>query len=379
MWNIQREAILSYRKGEISKLLERRGLAGAIVCNGIRENLDSWLLASAELPILQPFGRLNLFLISESGDTTPLCAITNHPCDFPHYDLFKPGMLTPFIRDHRLGIVNPECLLEVTAEALTAYDGSLELVDITNDLSAAKARKCEEEIEAIAEGVRFIEKVFKAMPWFLRPGQSESRIAVDLRRTIASLGAPNPMLSEDPMAATLIDLTSAPKDGLSECEDTDFPGRILTEDDRINLCVHTYLQGGFSAAFGRSYVMGEPTDENLRCWDLAVRAQDLLAGELRPGTTVAGAVEKLDRDILEPEGYPPVRGNCVYGIGCSRCEAPRNVDATGYMELEEGMTLVLAPEVCPEGKDPYCCMDVFVIRKDGAERLGCAPRTLMEL
>lgn len=31
--------------------------------------------------------------------------------------------------------------------------------------------------------------------------------------------------------------------------------------------------------------------------------------------------------------------------------------------LTEGMTLVLAPKVCPPGKDPYCCMDVYTVQE----------------
>ncbi len=370
------DLIMQSRREKMRRILKDRDLAGVIFFNGIRENFDSWLLAAEDIPVLQPFGRLSLYLVDADGGVQPLCAYENHPCDFPHYPLFPPALLTPYIKDHRIGAVNPECLLEVTREQLMGFDPLLSLVDVTDDFLAAKAGKSPGELEALKSSAKIFDNIFTAMPWYLREGQSEMQLAVDIRRTIGDLGVKNHMLCEDPMATTLVELTSAPKDGPAAGDDFPYPGRLLQENDRVNICVSSYLHGGFSAALGRCYILGEATEENRRYWALAVQAQDIAAAELKPGATVAAAVKKLNDTLLTPNGLAPATGNCIYGIGCSRCEAPRNVDATRDMELKAGMTLVVAPEIAMPGKDPYCCMDVYEITDNGAVRLGGTSREL---
>lgn len=85
------------------------------------------------------------------------------------------------------------------------------------------------------------------------------------------------------------------------------------------------------------------------------------------------------RAFLATKGLKMDSDAQVYGIGASVYEAPRNTDSTRNEPLREGMALVIAPKICPEGKDPYCCMDVFEVTATGARRISVGSRELVIL
>lgn len=376
---MNRDAIISFRRGLIRDILTAKKLKAVLFCNGIRENWDSWLLGSCEIPTLQPFGRLNLFLATAEGEVHCLCAFTNHPCDFPHYPIFDCTQFSGLLEPGRLGIVNPDCLLKMTREQIASYYPTLIYEDLTAEFLAAKAKKCEEDRGAAHRAAQLYDRGFALMPWLLRAEQLEPQIVAELRRRLGTLGAEVTMLGEDPTATTLVTLTSAPDGGSAVSEPILYPGRRLEIGDRVNVCVNGYLRGGYAAALGRCYVLGRASEEARRCWDLTVQAQQRMAELLRPGATIAAAVSQVIDELLCPNGFSTMGQNCVYGIGCSRSEAPRNVDASRDMVLETGMTLVIAPRLMLPGKDPYCCMDMFQVTDQGCIRLSRMEQDLIEL
>ncbi len=371
--------IMAFRKEQIRHILTDRGLNAVLFCNGIRENWDSWLLGSTEIPILQPFGRVNLFLATAEGEVHCLCAYTNHPCDFPHYPLFDCTQFDELFSAGRIGIVNPECLLKLTRDQLAEHYPALSYENVTTEFLAAKARKCPEEVEGLRRAAKIYDRAFVLMPWLLRAEQTEAQIAVELRSRLGTLGAEVVELSEDPNASMLVTLTSAPDGEASVPEPILYPGRRLQVGDRVNLGVNGYLAGGFSAALGRCYVLGKASDEARRCWELTVKAQHVAAELMRPGTTIASAVDQVTSGLLQANGFSSMGENCIYGIGCSRSEAPRFVDASRDMPLESGMTLVIAPKLTSPGKDPYCCMDMYQVTDQGCVRLSGTKQELVEL
>lgn len=373
------DAILNFRKGMIREILAEEGLDAVLICQGIRENWDSWLSASEEIPTLQPFGRLNLFLVTAAGEAHCLCAYTNHPCDFPHYPLFDAADFPELFAQKRLGLVNPECLLKVTRDNLEDNYPGLTYVDVTEKFLRAKARKCPEEVAGLRAAAQIYDRGFTLMPWLLRAGQTELQITAEFRRRLGTLGAEVAFLGEDPNATTLMDLTAAPQEGDSIPEPIPYPGYRLQAGDRVNLCVCGYLKGGFAGALGRCYVLGQAGAETRRCWDLAVQAQHRAAELLKPGATIRAVVEQVEQELVRPNGFDSMGENCIYGIGCSRTEAPRLVDGSRDFPVEEGMTLVIAPKLTEPGKDPYCCMDMFQVTADGCVRLNQTKQDLTEL
>jgi len=201
---------------------------------------------------------------------------------------------------------------------------------------------------------------------------TEREIAAALRCCLREMNAE----CEDLQTSSIITFTSAPDGGSSACEPVPWPGRRVIYGDRVNIQVNGFMPGGFASALGRTYVIGTPSEETVKYWDLAIEAQRLIAENARPGAAFSGLMDLFRNNILKPQALPEDSALQIYGIGAGIYEAPRNVDSTRDIPLEEGMTLVIAPRIAPEGKDPFCCCDVFTVTQDGAVRLS---RTTQEL
>lgn len=371
-----RENILLFRRGQLKNICEELDLAGILFCRAVRDRYDTWLSDDEEIPVLEPFGRLNLFWVSKEGEVTPFCAYENHPCDFPHYPLFDASLLR--IKDPcRVGIVNPGRMLEITHEQLINVYPNISYIDVTDKVQLARARKCRQEQEGIADAASRYQRLFSMIPLIFQPYRPVFQAVADLRRRAAQAGAEVSMMSEDPMAITLVHMNIFTRS--SSNGNCNYPGHILEKGDGINICVNGYLRGGFSAALGRCFTLGRASDILRSYWDLTIKAQDYLADHIHAGGTIGSAVEKFREEFLIPNHLKGETENCIYGIGCGRSEAPRSVDWSRKMILEEGMTLVVAPVIqLPDGKE-LCCMDVYCLDGSKCVRLGSTERGLVEI
>ncbi|MBQ9269259.1 MAG: aminopeptidase P family protein [Oscillospiraceae bacterium] len=366
------EAIQKNRIGRVLELMREKNVDAVLVSACYLGNLDAWLLGKEGMPLHLPYNRNNLCFVDRDGAVTEYCAREPHPTDWGKFPLITEAELG--LGGRRLGLVNPTYLKKVVRDDLQAkYD--LEFVDISDEFHLLKTKKTPEEIEGVERAAALFDRVFTAIPLLLTGERTEREIAVALRNRLREMNAE----CEDLQTSSMLTMTSSRDGERAASEPIEWPGRRVTYGDRINIQVNGFMPGGFAAALGRTYVLGEPSEETAGYWNLAVQAQSLIAEKAKPGATVAQLMTAFRTEILEPAGLVPDTGNQIYGIGTGVFEAPRNVDSTRDLPLEEGMTLVIAPKIVPEGKDPYCCCDVFVVTADGARRLSRTGRGLCVL
>lgn len=379
------EKIIAYRRGKFAELLTSKGLHHALILNPGREKFNTWLIgreAAAEgppewgmTPTLPPFNRNSMYIAPVEGDVIRVSALIPHPTDAAQYPLLEPAQYPDVFDREKIGIVNPECLKKVVLDKILAYHPGIEFVDITREMNELKAVKYQEELEKAKAAAKIMDRAFGTLYLILRDGMSEHQASVELRWRLSQLGASE----QDLQNMSVVRLTSAPDGGAAAEEPMLYPGRSLQVGDRINVSCTSYLPIGICGALGRCYIMGKASLEAKDYWSLALKAQDAAAAAAKPGATLAQIEELVNREILIPAGVEEDHSAFVYGIGCDRYEAPRNVDATREMPLEAGMLLVIAPSVKPHGKDAYRCMDVFTVTETGAVRLSGTPRDLVEL
>ena len=366
------------RNERISRVLELMGekqLSGVLVSNCAMGNWNTWLLASEAMPLHLPYNRNNLCFVDTTGVVTQYCAREPHPTDWGKFSVITQSVLPVGLAGKRLGLVNPSYLKKAVRDDLLEKYPGITLVNVSDEFEQLKMKKIPEEIERIRKAVNNFEIVFRTMPLLLTGEPLERAVVVRLRDRLRELDAE----CEDLMSSSMVTLTSAPDGDSSVPEPIPYPGRRLSYGDRVNVSVNGFMPGGFASALGRCYVLGEASQEAKDYWNMAVAAQDFLAQRAKPGATIAELLEQLELELLKPNGLPLDTSAQVYGIGASVYEVPRNTDRTAAIPLQAGMTLVIAPKICPEGKDPYCCMDVFMVTEEGAQRLGVLPRTLVEL
>ncbi|MBE6017967.1 MAG: aminopeptidase P family protein [Lachnospiraceae bacterium] len=365
------ESIKRNRIERVIKLMNANGLDAVLVSNCALGNLNTWLLAKEDMPLHIPFNRNNLCLVTTKGEVLELCAREPHPCDWYKYPLITETDLTEYLPNKRLGLVNPTYLKKVVRDDLMEKYGT-ELIDVSDEFHLLKMEKTGDEIEGIRKAAALFDRAFTSIPMLLTGEHTEREIAAGLRNRFREMDAE----CEDLQSSTMLSMTSAPDGAPSEAEPILWPGRRVVYGDRINIKINGYMPGGFASAIARTFVIGDPCEETRKYWDLAVSAQKLIAENAKPGVTVKELMDLFREKILTPEGLEESSENQIYGIGTGISEAPRSIDSTRDIPLADGMTLVIAPVIRPEGKDPYCAGDVFVVTKDGAKRLN---RTSSEL
>jgi len=366
------EAIQKDRIGRVLTLMREKNVDAVLVSACYLGNLDAWLLGKESMPLHLPYNRNSLCFVDSDGTVTEYCAREPHPTDWGKFPLVTEAELN--LMGKRLGLVNPTYLKKVVRDNL-AERYSVEFVDISDEFHLLKTRKTSEEIDGVRKAAALFDRVFTTIPLLLTGEHTEREIAVALRNRLREMDAE----CEDLQTSSMLTMTSAPDGGDSVPEPISWPGRRVTYGDRVNIQVNGFMPGGFASALGRVYILGEPSEDAKRYWDLAVQAQSLIAEKAKPGMTVAQLMAAFQAEILEPNELPMDSGNQIYGIGTAVYEAPRNVDSTRDLPLKDGMTLVIAPKIVPAGKDPYCCCDVFTVTAEGAKRLSKTSQELCVL
>lgn len=365
--------LIDIRMEALKGMMAKQDVDFLLILNPGMGNIDCWLFAQEHLPTPAPFNRNSAFLISAEGEVLKLCQTTTHPTDRAQYPHFDEAGLEEILPGKRVGVINLQSLKKNVRDYLSQICPDLQLRDVTAQFELLKAQKSEAEISALKTSAAEYDRLFFAAGLLLRPERLEKEVVNEIRQRLAWQGAD----SETPAFHNMVELTSAPDGGQSAPEVMPWPGRRLCVGDRVNVTVRGYIKG-FAATLGRSFVLGEASQEARNYWDLAVQTQDLAASLAKPGATL-GQISDQVNQFLANHGLPVDTSGWIHGLGTGLYESPRNVDATRDVPLTEGVVLSIGPAVKPEGKDPYRCTDAFVVTAQGALRLSCTPRTLREL
>lgn len=292
----------------------------------------------------------------------------------------RPALYFGDIKEHlkkensRVGIVHPEALRVTVSEYLQEYIPGITYVDVTKELEEIKAVKSPEELAVIKEVAGLHDRLFSVNPFLLRPGKTEADIVRELRYRACQLGAGG----EDMTRNLVVDMTSAPMDQPAEAEPILYPGRVIREGDRINICLQGIFQDGYYGIAGRCYTLGKATESVKKNWETAVEAQKAGASKLRPGATIKEASEEINRYLRE-KGLPADETANIYGLAYQAGEAPCRYDWSENMPLQSGMVLAVKPVVSAGKEDSYCCADAYQIMEQGAVRMSESSQELIEL
>jgi Xaa-Pro aminopeptidase len=136
--------------------------------------------------------------------------------------------------------------------------------------------------------------------------------------------------------------------------------------------------GGYWAELERTMIVGKPTDDQRRCFELMLAAQDLVFAEIRPGRRCAD-VDRAVREFFAKEGIGKYwRHHTGHALGIRMHEAPF-LDVGDDTVLKPGMVFSVEPGIYVPGFAGFRHSDTVVVTEDGNERLTCYPRALADL
>jgi Xaa-Pro aminopeptidase len=137
--------------------------------------------------------------------------------------------------------------------------------------------------------------------------------------------------------------------------------------------------GGYVSELERTMLVGEPTTEFERYFDIMLQLQQAGFDALRPGRTLA-EVETDVSDAFAALGVSEFQSHHTgHGIGLEGHEWPFIDKGSADVLVEENMVLSVEPGLYVPGLAGFRHSDTVVVRADGVERLTYYPRDLESL
>ncbi|MDP9364845.1 MAG: Xaa-Pro peptidase family protein [Chloroflexota bacterium] len=133
--------------------------------------------------------------------------------------------------------------------------------------------------------------------------------------------------------------------------------------------------GGYNSELERTMILGEPTPEFARHFDLMLQLQQVGFDALRPGRTLAEAETDVANAFAELGVVDMQRHHTGHGLGLEGHEAPF-IDKGDETVIRENMVFSVEPGLYVPGLAGFRHSDAVVVRADGAERLTYYPRDL---
>ncbi|NIP67092.1 M24 family metallopeptidase [Candidatus Bathyarchaeota archaeon] len=136
--------------------------------------------------------------------------------------------------------------------------------------------------------------------------------------------------------------------------------------------------GGYSSELERTMIVGEPSDQQRRLFEVMLQAQDTALAAFRPGAKCSD-IDRAARKVILEAGYGDlIRHHTGHGLGLDGHEPPW-LDVGDDTVLKPGMVLSCEPGIYKPGYAGFRHSDTVLITEAGAEILTYYPRDLQSL
>ncbi len=250
-------------------------------------------------------------------------------------------------------------LLHSTAIRLGKMAGRIKvsLEPLTGAVERFREVKTEDEIERIRRAVSLNEQVFRTVYPTVKPGMSESQIALSIENTMREMGA------EGPSFETIVAF------GTNAARPHAVPGgRVLQRGETVLVDMGLVLEG-YCSDMTRTFTAGRPDrlfQERLR---VVRRAQLAAMQVIRAGITCREA-DQAARQVIREAGYGNFFGHALgHGVGIDVHEEPR-LSSRSRKKLRSGMVVTVEPGIYLPEWGGIRLENMVVVRDRGCESLN---------
>ena len=231
-----------------------------------------------------------------------------------------------------------------------------ELREVDEVVWSLRTVKDEEELKLMAEAARLTELGLEAALEALRPGVREYEVAAEAEYAMRRNGA------EGPAFETIV--ASGPRSAYPHGWSSD---RTIREGDLVIIDLGA-KHAGYCSDLTRTYVVGKPTEKQLRLYEAVREAQEKALKAVRAGVE-AREVDAEARKTLETHGLSKyfVHG-LGHGVGLEIHEPPR-LNQASKAKLKAGNVITIEPGVYIPGYGGIRIEDTVLVVEEGAERL----------
>jgi Xaa-Pro aminopeptidase len=221
--------------------------------------------------------------------------------------------------------------------------------------------KSPEEIDCQHAVGRMADEVLYALEKYIKPGLTERDIQIRLRDEFESRGGDR---------VTWV-IGSGPNGALPHNTRSD---RVVGERDII-IVDFGARHRGYRSDTTRTFVVGEPTDEQRRVYGIVLEAHLAAEAAVRPGVRACD-VDRAARGVIERAGYGEYFNHRTgHGIGIVVHEQP-NIMESNKTVLRVGMTFSIEPGIYLPGKFGVRIENCVEVTESGAVPFTRYPREL---
>ena len=229
-----------------------------------------------------------------------------------------------------------------------------------------RMRKTAEEVEALREAARIIDRVHEQIQQMPLAGRTEQEVGRDIADAILEGGN---------VRVNFVIVGSGPN-GASPHHDTG--PRVIEHGDAVVFDIGGTTPDGYCSDITRTYAVGDVPDGFDKLYAVLQQAQAAACDAVKPGITCE-ALDAVARDVIADAGYGEFFIHRTgHGIGLEEHEEPYIV-AGNAEPVAPGMAFSIEPGIYVPGRYGARIEDIVVCTEDGGERLNLVTRDLVVL
>ena len=241
-----------------------------------------------------------------------------------------------------------------------------ELVGLGASLDAIRSRKDSEEVELLGRVAALASDSLQAVLATIRPGMSESVLALDLEIEMRRRGA-------DARAFDFI-VASGVRGAMPHGRASD---KLLCIGELVTIDFGAVMDG-YHSDETVTVALGRPNDQGLEIHETVRLAHDRAIAAVRPGLSCR-ELDAVARDFIAERGYGEYFGHGLgHGVGLDIHEKPV-ISPRSESIIEEGMVFTIEPGIYIPGFGGVRIEDTVVVTTDGCRLLTRSPKELIQL
>lgn len=258
-------------------------------------------------------------------------------------------------KPERIGVVLPQQMNAGLAAAIQKKMPKAELVDVTIPVALARAPKSEEELYVIQQARDIQVAAYEALPQMVRIGRNVEDIGNELTYLLHSMGASG-VVHGGLMCNGQQDV---PLQGFGGLRD-----HKVEYGDRFFALMEANGPGHHHIAFGRHFVIGDPTPSWQKCVSDAIAIHKYAVSLMQPGNISLAQIAVKTRKFCNRMGYTlreSVGWNWMHSLGGYYYEQFSLEDYTEDIPLRENILLHCHPLIYREFPGTNCREDLFIL------------------
>ncbi|MDM7275449.1 MAG: Xaa-Pro peptidase family protein [Thermoprotei archaeon] len=140
----------------------------------------------------------------------------------------------------------------------------------------------------------------------------------------------------------------------------------------------TAMVSGYGAELERTMIVGGPTQEQEKYFNMMLEARRIAMENVRPGVKCSDVDRVVRRYFKERGIWDMWRHHVGHGIGLEYHEAPF-LDVGDERELKPGMTITIEPGIYVRNLGGFRHSDTILVTEDGYEKITVYPESLEDL